>query len=204
MLFCVAMTFLVILSGCVSTPPINKKFASLTVRGEMSDVILAYVNRQYFVEQNNIKVNFPGGLVFYYIIRPKDDYQDHMFVVDEQQRFTINGEEYNVYRDLKWHITNDDGTEVPCEEAPEILPDITIFSKENFASHEPEISQYLTDSGVLTNNDTHYFVQKNILCGDKLPKQGSIEYRFSVGFATNEFDRKMEGFDFKFKIEDVL
>jgi hypothetical protein len=157
-----------------------------------------------YVEKNNITVRFPGGLVFYYIIYPKTDYFDHIIVINERQGFTINGEEYNIYKDLKWHITNDDGTEVPYEEAPEILPDITLFGKENFALHEPEMAQYLVDSGVLPDNNIHYFVQKNILCGDKLPEQGLVEYEFSIGFARSESDGEMESFVFKFNIEDSL
>jgi hypothetical protein len=175
--FCItaAALFLLCLSSCASFPDqVRPEKIPITKKGEMSEVTLALVERQNFISDGERTYTHPDGLVFYFIITPANKNQLYP-TIKESQNFTIDGNEY--WQNLAGSI--DSYT--------------VIFSPEIFAREHPETAGKINTSG------SDAFIQKTIICGEKLPSQGLVRYVFYFGF-----EQELEEFEFLFRLQDVL
>jgi hypothetical protein len=167
--------FLPCLFSCASFPaqggagkiPITKK-------GEMSEVTLALVERQNFINDGERIYTHPDGLVFYFIITPLGKDQSYP-TIRESQNFTIDGSEY-------WQ-----------NQAGSVDSYTVIFSRGIFALEYPEIA------GKINAPDPGSFIQKTIICGEKLPPTGLVRYVFYFGF-----EQELDEFEFLFRLQDAL
>jgi hypothetical protein len=136
-------------------------------------------------------------LVFYFIIEPKNK-EFGMPIFYEKQDFMVNGKEYNRFKDVTGYKTKEDGTKEPVP----INPDITIYSKKSLFEKEAKIANLLLSKGDFDNIGEDIFIQKNIICGEKLPQDGFIDYIFSFGYMVDE-NEVSEDFTFRFDIENI-
>jgi hypothetical protein len=174
--FCVTAAALLLpcLSSCASFPAEARPGKiPLTGKGEMSEVTLALVERQNFISDGERTYTHPDGLVFYFIITPTD--KDQLYpTIKESQNFTIDGNEY--WQNLAGSI--DSYT--------------VIFSPGIFAREHPETAGKINVAG------SDAFIQKTIICGEKLPSKGLVRYAFYFGF-----EQELEEFEFLFRLQDV-
>jgi hypothetical protein len=132
------------------------------------------VERQNFINDGERTYTHPDGLVFYFVVTPLG--KDQLYpTIKEFQNFTIDGTGY--WQNLAGSI--DSYT--------------VIFSPEIFAREYPETAKKINtvDSGA--------FIQKTIICGEKLPPNGLVRYVFFFGF-----EQELEEFEFLFRLRDVL
>jgi hypothetical protein len=195
------------LSGCRSNEnTINKKFTPIIEFGEISSVMLAYAARQNFIipsfseeseTPTDSKIYFPDGLVFYFIVMCNTD--RNTLTIHKEHNFKIDGHDYDTMENIKGNKLLDDGS----TEYIDINPSIYIYDSKNFSEYEPELASFFLERDyIFENNDNaatkDMYVIKVIICGEKLPKKGLIQYNFSVGF-----DYELEEFDIQFDLANV-
>jgi hypothetical protein len=132
------------------------------------------VERQNFINDGERTYTHPDGLVFYFIITPLDKDQSYP-TIRESQNFTIDGNEY--WQNLAGSI--DSYT--------------VIFSPGIFAREYPETA------GKISVASPNAFIQKTIICGEKLPPTGLVRYVFYFGF-----EQELDEFEFLFRLQDAL
>ncbi|MDR0402463.1 MAG: hypothetical protein LBH35_02610 [Treponema sp.] len=165
--------FLLYFSSCASFSARTEKIP-VTQKGGMSEVTLAIVERQNFINDGERTYTHPDGLVFYFVINPAGERSYP--AIKDSQNFTIDGNEY--WRNLPGSI--DSYT--------------VIYSPGIFALEHPAVAEKI---GVV--NKPGAFVQKTIICGEKLPPKGLVRYVFHFGF-----EQELEEFEFLFRLQDVL
>jgi hypothetical protein len=169
-----AAIFLTSLFSCASFPAQARTGKiPITQKGEMSEVTLALVERQNFINDGERTYTHPDGLVFYFIITPLGKAQSYPTIKDSQN-FTIDGVGY--WQNLAGSI--DSYT--------------VIFSPEIFIREYPEIAKKINTV------DPGAFIQKTIICGEKLPPKGLVHYVFYFGF-----EQELEEFEFLFRLQDL-
>jgi hypothetical protein len=162
-------------AGCASFPFKASSKIPITLEGDMSTVVLSMVKRQNIIREGERTYTHPDGLVFYFVVYPA--YRSYSYpTIREYQNFTIDGIGY-------WQNTN--GT---------IDSYTVIYNEKTFKENEPEV---FAKSGLRRNSGA--LIQKTIICGDPLPEQGIINYKFFFGF-----EQELEEFDFIFRIQDIL
>jgi hypothetical protein len=203
-----ATVLLVFLFNCASNEAIiAESFTPIIERKEKAAVMLAYVTHQNYVTPDfseksgflsGSKVNFPDGLVFYFLVKPLKN-EKHL-VVDEKQIFKINGTDYNTLEDIKGYKILEDGS----KEFISINPSIVIYDVKHFIDEEPELAYYFLSKGYISE-DSGIYIQKNIICGEDLPRQGLLQYKFSVGvtFDIELEDFELEEFNFELNLSDI-
>jgi hypothetical protein len=178
--FCVtaAALFSLCLSSCASFPAQTRtEKIPITRKGKMSEVTLALVERQNYINDGERTYTHPDGLVFYFIVTPLNKEQSYPAypTIKESQNFTIDGSEY--WQNLAGSI--DSYT--------------VIFSPGIFAREYPETAGKIGATG------PDAFIQKTIICGEKLPSKGLVRYVFYFGF-----EQELDEFEFLFRLQDVL
>jgi len=171
------ITIITALYGCqsVDKKPSENNSVSIIKSGEMSDIMFAHVSRTNTIADHisGVRHEFPGGLEFYFIIRPKKTYNSP--TIRDYQNFKINGVSYK---------RTTLGT---------INPLVEIFNYNDSNKYEPvnvNLSPFFVKDG---------YVVRVIICGEKLPNTGEINYTFNFGF-----DKNVEEFDFLFNLEEIL
>jgi hypothetical protein len=197
--------------GCTTTSSTNTGYVPLVKKNIKSAVMLAYVQRQSYIETRGAQFHFPGGMVFYFLIKPLDDNPGPL-TITERQIFKIDGTDYNVWKNVMARLiydgngkiiavkpynpqitTHDDGN----GELVSVNPQIITYDVKHFISEEPELAKYFLQNGFITE-DSDILIQKNSICGAELPGQGLVEYQFEVGF-----NQELETFHFEFDLSGI-
>jgi hypothetical protein len=170
-----AALFLPCLFSCATVPARDKtEKIPITKKGEMSEVTLAFVERQNFIDDGERTYTHPGGLAFYFVINPAGGNQTYPAIKDSQN-FTIDGNEY-------WQ-----------NQAGSVDSYTVIFSPGIFAREYPEMAGKIKISG-----SPGALIQKTIICGEKLPPEGLVRYVFYFGY-----EQELEEFEFLFRLQDL-
>jgi hypothetical protein len=198
------------LYGCASNSTIiNDDFAPKIKRKEKAAVMLAYVTRQNYIipsysERSGItpgtRVLFPDGLVFYFLIKPLEETAGQ-FIIAEKQNFKINGNEYDITDGPKGYKTLEDGS----REIVSLTPQIIFYDVKYFINEEPELARYFLEKGYISE-ETDIHIQKNIICGAKLPEDGLLQYTFSIGLKPEDIEPEnidLEYFDFELELNEI-
>jgi hypothetical protein len=173
------LIIVVLFSGCNSMPGTSRHgLKAITKQGEMSEVVLAHVQRQNYIQDGDRNYTHPDGLVFYFVIYPKNKNFGQLTPPPpmDPQNFTINGAAY--WQDLAGTV--DSYT--------------VIYDEKTFLENEAA----LIDRFTFTQN-AEALIQKTISCGEALPKKGTVEYVFYFGF-----EQQLEEFNFQFELRDAL
>ncbi|MDR1862433.1 MAG: hypothetical protein LBQ67_00780 [Treponema sp.] len=178
--------FFLVTAGCASPPPGGAPAQSpkpsgsspakipITIQGSLSTVVLAIVERENTIREGETAYTYPGGLAFYFVIYPADRNHTHP-TIREAQNFTIDGKNY-------WR--NDSAA---------IDSYTVIYNERTFEEKEGTL---FAKAGI--RRSAGALIQKTIICGESLPRQGLVRYSFFFGF-----DQKLEEFDFQFRLQDL-
>jgi len=172
----ISFLILIFLAGCASVQKQERTFNVIVKDGEMSEVSLAFAKRQNYYESDGWKEEFPDGIVFYFLIYPKVEYEYP--TLRELRDFRIDGTSY-------LELTRKDGID-------DIEPTTVIYDQ-NYI--------HLDENSAFINYDPEkdFFVEKVFIFGTQLPSKGTIDVRLYFGY-----DNKLEEFNFHLRIEDIF
>jgi hypothetical protein len=169
----------VLFAACVSFPGSFKvSKIPISYAGEYSTVTLALVKRQNLIHDGERIYEHEDGLAFYFVVEPAAASGSVHPAIREAQNFTIDGVSY-------WR------------NKPGSIDSLTvIYNTRTFAEHDPGAA--LEISAVLDSNP-EAFIQKTVICGEKLPSAGIVRYPFYFGF-----EQELEEFEFLFRLQDTI
>ena len=145
----------------------------ITRKGEYSTVTLTMVKRQNIIREGERTYTHEDGLAFYFVIEPASGSSVHP-AIREAQNFTIDGVSY-------WQ-----------NQAGSIDSFTVIYNARTFFENDPE-------AAAVISANPEAFIQKTIICGEKLPPAGIVRYPFYFGF-----EQELEEFEFQFRLQDIL
>jgi hypothetical protein len=179
-------------SACVTVPSSDTvERIPITVQGNMSTVCLALAQRQNAIQNADRTYTHPDGLEFYFVIYPAagkrispeekpaaENGRTPVIIptIRKAQQFTIDGKPY--WQNLSGSIDSQ----------------TVIYTARSFGQSEPEIAARID-----ITQTPDVFIQKTILCGEPLPRDGVVRYPFYFGFG-----QELEEFEFRFRLRDVL
>jgi len=153
----------------------NAEQIPIAKEGRMSKVVLAHVERRNTIDDGTEVYSHEDGLAFYFVIYPLGENYSRP-VLKESQNFTIDGKPY-------WK-----------NKAGAIDSYTVLFDEKTFLEEEPDAAPRVSlESGA------HALIQKTIICGEALPPEGLVRYRFFFGY-----EQEIEEFDFLFSLEDCF
>jgi|TergutMp193P3_1026864.scaffolds.fasta_scaffold00315_14 hypothetical protein len=174
-LACAALLF-IFFAGCTSLQNQNKTFNAITRNGKMSEIVLAFAQRQNRIETAERNETHPDGILFYFIIYPKIEFEIPALV--ELRDFDVNGTSY-------LELTRRNGIS-------DIEPVTVIYDRNSFRHDER--------SGLINiRGGRECFIKKVTICGTALPLEGTINAKLFFGF-----DYNLEEFNFFLNIDDIL
>jgi hypothetical protein len=169
-----ALFCFILFASCTSLPFLQTTpKIPITRKGKYSTVTLAMVKRQNIIKDGERTYTHEDGLAFYFVIEPAGGGSIHP-VIREAQNFTIDGVSY-------WQ-----------NQAGSIDSFTVIYNTRTFFENDPEAAAAITAN-------PEVFIQKTIICGEKLPLAGIVRYPFYFGF-----EQELEEFEFQFRLQDIL
>jgi hypothetical protein len=165
--------FILVLAAVISAD--TGGFEPISIKGEMSEITLAYAKRQNYITREGKREIYPDGIVFYFVInRLRDNLRTPALV--ELRDFMVNGVSYlDITR--KNNVTD-------------IEPNTIIYDEQTFQRDEfHEKVDIPNGMGVL--------IEKVIICGSTIPN-GIISVNLKFGF-----DNKVEEFNFQLNLDDI-
>ena len=173
-----ALAAFVLLASCSSLPS-SAGIANIPIirAGTYSTVTLAMVKRQNIIKDGERIYAHEDGLAFYFVVKPAAEGRAHP-TIREAQNFTIDGVSY-------WR-----------NQAGSIDSLTVIYNARTFAENDPAAAMEI--AAILAGNPDA-FIQKTVICGEKLPPAGIVRYPFYFGF-----EQELEEFEFLFRLQDTI
>jgi hypothetical protein len=172
------LTVFVLLAACSTLPAsVAVSKIPITRAGTYSTVTLAMVKRQNVIKDGARTYVHEDGLAFYFVIEPAVSGSVHP-TIREAQNFTIDGVSY-------WR-----------NQAGSVDSFTVIYNARTFAENDPAAA---LDIAAILGSSPEAFIQKTVICGEKLPPAGIVRYPFYFGF-----EQELDEFEFLFRLRDTI
>jgi hypothetical protein len=168
--------FILVLIAAINADNGFDGFEPISIKGEMSEITLAYAKRQNYITREGKREIYPDGIVFYFVInRLKDNLRTPTIV--ELRDFTVNGVSY-------LDITRKNNI-------IDIEPNTIIYNEQTFRRDE-------FHEKINIQEGTGILIEKVIICGSTI-QNGIIGVNLRFGF-----DNKIEEFNFQFNLNKLV